>query len=124
MYIFTYIQIFILIYVYMCVCICRYNLHFCLNAIFAGIHQPLEERLCLKASVPLLPVLPDIHINKYIFACEYIYGNKHVHVCMYICMYIAYIHIALFYRAVLQKRPIIVKGLLIVATPHLWLFEL
>jgi len=84
-----------------------------------------------------------IHTYIYIYTHLYIYVYIHVYhthmnvhiqpcsvhsICTYIYVYILMIHVMgmgwlrlyIFYRALLQKRPIILRRILIVATPYPW----
>ena len=96
----------------------RMNIHICLYTSLRQLHFPL--RRCANYTCTY-----RMHIT-YRMPMDYV-TYEYIYVCMgwlrlvgSLKLYVSFAKYSLFYRALLQKRPVILRSLLIVATPYLF----
>ena len=72
-----------------------------------------------------------MHAHPYIFKCIRMYTYEYISICSIhmgwlrvvgsLKLQVSFAEYSLFYRALLQKRPVVLRSLLIVATPYLYI---
>ena len=101
-YVDMYIHIFVYVYVYICVCVYVYVIWICM-CVRVDPHSSQTKPV-------RLPVLLIIHVGW----LPLVGSSK---------LYVSFAEYRLFYTPLLQKRPVFLRSLLIVATPYTYMYS-